>query len=51
MKYRLVYYLRNQSRVFSESQVYETDDIQDLKDAIEIAKVNGYEIVDIVGDK
>lgn len=44
---KLVYMLKNQSELFSEPQVYETDDRIKLTEAIRIANINGYKILDI----
>lgn len=46
-KYRLVYYLRNQSKLFSDPKVFETDSFEKFKKAFEIAIENGYEVVDV----
>lgn len=46
--YMLKYYLHNQSELFSAPQVYVTDNIDALKQAIKIANINGYKIVEVV---
>ena len=45
-KYLLYYLLRNQSELFSDPQVYETD-LEGLVKAILVAQENGYKIVDL----
>ncbi len=47
MKYRLFYWLPNQSRIFSSPQMYETEDLYSIKQAVAIAKANKYEIVEL----
>lgn len=47
MKYSLVYYLKNQSELFSYPQEYQTDDPIKFQNAIETAKINGYKIVSV----
>lgn len=44
-KYLLAYYYPNQSRIFSEANVYGTDDRQDFLRALKIAKEKNYEVV------
>lgn len=44
---RLVYLLHNQSELFSEPQVYETNDRIRLAETVRIANINGYKILDI----
>lgn len=44
----LKYYLHNQSELFSVPQVYITDNEDSLKQAIKIAMINGYKIVEVV---
>lgn len=46
--YMIKYYLHNQSELFSTPQVYVTDNIDALKQAIKIANINGYKIVDVI---
>lgn len=46
--YMIKYYLHNQSELFSTPQVYVTDDIDALKQAIKIANINDYKIVEVV---
>ena len=43
--YILRYYLRNQSQLFSEPQIYRTDSEENFKQALQIANANGYKIV------
>ena len=43
-KYVLVYWLPNQSRLFSEPQTYFTNDKDSFVEAIKIAVKNGYDI-------
>lgn len=43
-KYLLVYWLKNQSRILSEAQIFATNDIDEFKRAIETANRCGYEI-------
>lgn len=45
MKYTLVYYLNNQSELFSTPQVYQTEDLNSIKQAVQIAQTNGHKIV------
>lgn len=40
----MIYWLRNQSKMFSAPKYYETDDREDFIHALEVAKENGYEI-------
>ena len=47
MTYTLVYYLKGQSELFSNPQVYQTDDLDRIKRAVRIAKANGYKIVSL----
>lgn len=42
--FRLIYWLHNQSKIFSAPQYYETDDREDFIHALEVANENGYEI-------
>lgn len=44
MKYKIIYWLPNQSKLFSAPQYYETDDKADFIHALKIAEENGYEI-------
>lgn len=46
--YILKYYLHNQSELFSAPQVYITDDMDKFIQAIKIAVINGYKIVEVV---
>lgn len=46
--YILKYYLHNQSELFSAPQVYITDDADNFKQAVKIAMINGYKIVEVV---
>lgn len=40
----MIYWLRNQSKILSAPQYYETDDRDDFIHALEVAEENGYEI-------
>ena len=40
-------YMQNLSELFSEPRVYETDDRIKFTEAIRIANINGYKILDI----
>ena len=42
--YKLVYWLHNQSKLFSEPRIYETYDIDEFTRALEIAEREGYEV-------
>ncbi len=42
--YKLLYWLPNQSKLFSVPQVYETEDRDAWQEAIRTAVANGYEI-------
>ena len=44
MKYTLVYWLPNQSKLFSAPECYETEDRDDFIRALDIANEKGYEI-------
>lgn len=48
MKYTLVYYLKGQSELFSNPKVYQTESLDSIKRAVEIAKSNGYKIVNLI---
>ena len=45
IKFRLSYDLPNQSELFSQPNVFETYDKDELNQAISIAKAKGYELV------
>ena len=42
--FKMIYWLPNQSKLFSEPQYYETDDRDNFIHALQIANENGYEI-------
>lgn len=42
--FKLIYWLPNQSKLFSAPQYYETDDREDFIHALEVADKNSYEI-------
>lgn len=42
--FKLIYWLPNQSRMFSDPQYYETSCREDFIHAVEVANKNGYEI-------
>ncbi len=44
---RMTYYLPNQSKLFSEPQVFETKDGKEWERAVKIAHEKGYEIVNV----
>ena len=44
MKYKLIYWLPNQSKIFSAPQYYETSDRDDFIRALDCVERNGYEI-------
>lgn len=46
-KYYLLYWLPNQSKVFSEPQLFVTESLEALEQAISIANANGYEIEEV----
>lgn len=43
--YKLVYFLPNQSKLFSEPRLYETYSIDEFTRVLEIAEKEGYEVV------
>ncbi|MCD8109252.1 MAG: hypothetical protein LUE14_04020 [Clostridiales bacterium] len=43
--FRMTYYLPDQSRVFSEPLVFDTEDIRELQAAIRTAGEKGYEVI------
>lgn len=46
-KLRMTYYLPNQSKLFSEPQIFETQDGKEWEKAVNIAHEKGYEIVKV----
>ena len=44
MLFKMIYWLPNQSKIFSAPKYYETDDRNDFVHALQIANENGYEI-------
>lgn len=42
--FKIIYWLPNQSKIFSAPQYYETDDREDFIKALIVVKENGYEI-------
>ncbi len=42
--FKLIYWLPNQSKLFSAPQYYETNDREDFIHALQIVEENGYEI-------
>lgn len=44
MKYMILYWLPNQSKIFSSPQLFITDDITKYLEALQIADKNGYEL-------
>ncbi|MGO5550037.1 hypothetical protein ACTQW9_12260 [Lachnospiraceae bacterium LCP19S3_B12] len=46
-KLRMFYYLPGQSELFSELQIFETDDGKEWKRAVNIAHEKGYKIVHV----
>lgn len=42
--FEIIYWLPNQSKIFSEPQYYETNDREDFIHALQVATENGYEI-------
>lgn len=44
---KIVYYYKNQSRLFSNPNVYIASNKADFEQAVRIAKKNGYEIVEV----
>lgn len=47
MLFRLLYYLPNQSELFSLPQMFETFDEDELKDALDTANKYGYKVVKV----
>ena len=47
MLFRLLYYLPNQSELFSLPQMFETFDEDELKDALDTANKYGYKVVEV----
>lgn len=43
-EFEIIYWLPNQSKIFSEPQYYETNDREDFIHALQVARENGYEI-------
>lgn len=46
-KYRMMYYLKNQSKLFSDPQVFETDSFEEFKRAFAKALECGYDVVEM----
>ena len=44
-RFRMSYYLPNQSELFSQPNVFETYNREELNQAVNIAKTNGYKLV------
>lgn len=47
-KYTLIYWLKNQSKEFSEHRVYTTTEEDSYRQAVAIANANGYDIEKII---
>lgn len=48
MKYKIIYWLHNQSKIFSDPQCFETDNMEDFVRALNSAVKYRYEIVEII---
>ena len=44
MKWRLIYWFKDQSRIYSEPNIYDTDTKEDFNRALKTAVENDYEI-------
>ena len=47
-KYTLIYWLKNQSKEFSEPRVYTTTEEDSYRQAVAIANANGYDIEKVI---
>ena len=47
-KYTLIYWLKNQSKLFSNPRVYTTTEEDRYRQAVAIANANGYDIEKII---
>ena len=45
--YRMMYYLKNQSKLFSAPKVFETHSFEEFREAFFKAAKYGYEVVDV----